>query len=164
MLSISKAAYLALPLSFPCVLAIDPIECVNGIRTAVAEFQFFNTTPGDYWGTLCTNDLSLHSMWAAAKVYCTLEEIAAGERELAAYCIEDGGYQLTPYATILPDLTDDYISHMEIVSYTDINATKIWNNSVLVSKDFEHMAVMTTVSRDCIHDYTHSLKFYAVDI
>ncbi|RFU31402.1 hypothetical protein B7463_g4916, partial [Scytalidium lignicola] len=122
---------------------MDIIECLDGIRTAVSEFQFFNETPGDYWGSLCTNDLSVHSMWAAAKVYCTSNEISGGEKLLGEYCVEYG-FELTPYSTILPDLTDEYINSMEVVSFSDINETKIWNNSILLSKDFQHMAVMTT--------------------
>lgn len=127
-------------------LGSDPaVECVNGIRTDIAEFTFTGGSPEDYWGNLCTNDLSVHSMWAATKVYCSEHEIEAGTKFFAGYCTEYGGVELIPYSKILPELTDEYIASLPIVGYSDINETKIWDHAVLISKDFYKAGMKTTV-------------------
>jgi ferric-chelate reductase len=124
------------------------IECVNGIRTDLAEFTFAGGSPADYWGNLCTNNLSVHSMWAAAKVYCSEHEIVAGSKMLSDYCTEYGLVELIPYSKVLPSLTDEYIASLPVVEYSDINATKIWDHAVLLSKAFYTAGMKTTVGVD----------------
>ncbi|EXJ78504.1 hypothetical protein A1O1_08905 [Capronia coronata CBS 617.96] len=121
------------------------IECVNGIRTDIAEFTFAGSQADDYWGNLCSNNISVHSIWAATKLYCTGREIEAGSKMLTDYCMEYGATKLAPYAEIFPVLTDDYIASLPVVEYFDINGTKIWDYPVLLSRDF-YIAGMRTTS------------------
>jgi hypothetical protein len=125
------------------------IECLNGIRTAVSEFAFVDNENGTYWTGICNDTLGVYSLWAAAKIYCTPEEIIAGSNMLGEYCEEYGGVPLTPYATLLPNLTDAYINSLQVVDYADIDESIVWNNSVLLSKDLFTSARRTTVS--CHH-------------
>ncbi|KIV87606.1 hypothetical protein PV11_03140 [Exophiala sideris] len=120
------------------------LDCVNGIRTDLPKFNFAGGTPGDDWGNVCTNNLSVHSMWAAAKVYCTQEQIVAGAKMLEVFCEEFGRVKLVPYQKVLPHLTQDYVSSLPIVGFDDINDTKTWDHPVLISKDFFHAGVRTT--------------------
>ncbi|EXJ84251.1 hypothetical protein A1O3_04918 [Capronia epimyces CBS 606.96] len=126
-------------------LCYDPaIECINGIRTDIAEFTFAGGEASGYWVNLCSNNLSVHSMWAATKLYCTQHEIEAGSKMLGEYCLEYALVELTPYSEVLPSLTDAYIASLPVVEYSDIDATKIWNQSVLLSKDFYTAGRRTT--------------------
>ncbi len=124
----------------------DPIECLNGIRTAVSEFIFVDNLEADYWVNICNDTLGVHSVWAAAKLYCTLDEIVAGSGLLGPYCEEYGFVELTPYETVLPDLTDEYINSLQVVNFEDIDETAVWNNSVLISKVLFDASRRTTVS------------------
>ncbi|KAL2402655.1 Ferric/cupric reductase transmembrane component B [Exophiala dermatitidis] len=120
------------------------IECINGIRTAIAEFTFTGGSPLSYWENICQNKLAVESEWAAAKVYCNEKQIKAGSKHLADYCMEYGMVELIPYSEIEPMLTDDFIASLEVVGYNDINATKIWDHPVLLSKDFYTAGYETT--------------------
>ncbi|KAI1611070.1 ferric-chelate reductase [Exophiala viscosa] len=119
-------------------------DCVNGIRTDLSKFNFAGGTPGDDWGNVCTNNLSVHSMWAAARLYCAPKEIAVGAKLLGVFCQQFGQVKLLPYQEVLPHLTEDYVSSLPIVGFNDINETKIWDHPVLISKDFFDAGVRTT--------------------
>ncbi|TVY39053.1 hypothetical protein LOCC1_G005612 [Lachnellula occidentalis] len=86
--------------------------------------------------SLCQNNLSLFSMWAAAKVYCiTEEQISAGEEWVQDYCTAVGYDLLVPYATLLPNLTDNAIAALPVVEFADtLDTTHVWNTSVLISE------------------------------
>ena len=133
--------------SFQHVLCYEG-ACLDGISTAITEFVFRGGTPDDYYGNLCTNKLSVHSMWAAAKLYCRPREITAGEKLIGGWCTEYGSVTLVPYSKVLPDLTDDYISSLQVVNYRDINETKTWNKPVLLSQGLAFAGEKTTV-REC---------------
>lgn len=120
--------------------------CVDGITTDITEFTFAGGEELDYYTNLCTNNLTVHSVWAAAKVYCTPKQITAGEKLLSGYCEEYGLVKLVPYAEVLPLLTNEFISSLPIVEYSDVDATKILNHSVLISRDFYKAGMHTTVS------------------
>lgn len=110
------------------------IYCLDGIRTSLGGLVFEGTDPEDYWVNICTNNLSVTSMWAAAKVYCTDHEVAEGEEMLAGYCTEYGLVTLTPYNDVLPILTNQFIKSLPIVEFEDVNSPVIWNHSVLLSE------------------------------
>lgn len=127
-------AFLFLYFFLSFTVAIDwDTECVNGIYSTISEFVFFGGTPDDYYENVCTNKLGVRSIWAAAKRYCTAKEIKAGENMLGGYCTEYGSVTLVPYSDVLPILTDKFIDGLQVVEFTDINETKVWNNSVLLS-------------------------------
>lgn len=84
-------------------------------------------------------------MWAAAKLYCTQHEINTGEKMLGGYCEEYGLVTLVPYSEILPILTDEFIAGLPVVEFDDINETKIWDHSVLLSEAFYTAGMRTTV-------------------
>ncbi|TVY24474.1 Ferric/cupric reductase transmembrane component [Lachnellula hyalina] len=119
---------------FSSFTAAVPSDCLNGIEEALSTFVFAEAvTP---FQSLCQNNLSLFSMWAAAKVYCiTEEQISAGEEWAQVYCTEVGYDLLVPYATILPNLTDDAIAALPVVDFVDrLDTTHVWNTSVLISE------------------------------
>jgi len=122
------------PLLWKVTLANDPnVYCLDGIRTALAGIVFDGTDPEDYWANICTNNLSVTSMWAATKVYCSNREITAGEEMLGGYCTEYGSVTLVPYSDVLPKLTQNFIKSMPIVEFKDVDSPVIWNSSVLIS-------------------------------
>lgn len=50
-----------------------PSDCVEGIRTALAEVTFNSSDPEDFWGNLCVNDMIVKTLWISAKLYvCVL--------------------------------------------------------------------------------------------
>ncbi len=122
-------------------------ECINGIRTAVSEFTFFTPDASGYWPNFCNNTYGVRSLWASVKLYCSPEEIVAGTGLIGPYCLEYGMVELTPYETILPELTDEYMANLQVVNWADINETKIWNNSVVLSPQFYKEAWQTTVGQ-----------------
>lgn len=121
------------------------IQCLNGIRTALDMFTFGGGDTSDYYVNACTGEFYVNSMWAAAKLYCTEKEIDAGSELFAGYCIEYGMVELLPYSEVLPTLTDKYLASLPVVGYDDIDATKIWNTSVLISESFYIDGYRTTV-------------------
>jgi hypothetical protein len=126
------------------------INCLDGIRTAIAGITFAGTDPEDYWGNICTNNLSVTSMWASTKVYCTDRERVAGEEMLSGYCAEYGFVTLTPYDDILPILTDQYINTSPLVEFDDVGAAVIWNHSVLLSKELFTASKRTVVCQPAV--------------
>ncbi|TVY91322.1 putative ferric reductase transmembrane component [Lachnellula willkommii] len=135
-----------------------PSDCLNGIEEAISKFVFAEEVGPPHQGlcqneeaiskfvfageveppyqSLCQNNLSLFSMWAAAKVYCiTEEQISAGEQWLRGYCTGAGFDLLVPYATLLPNLTDDAIAALPVVDFADtLDTTHVRNTSVLISE------------------------------
>lgn len=122
-------------------------ECMNGIYEGISEFIFSWSTPDDYYGNICTNKLGVRSLWAAAKRYCTSKEIEAGEKMLGGYCTKYGSVTLVPYSDVLPILTDKFINGLQVVEFPDINETKVWNDSVLLSPTLYQISRQTQVSR-----------------
>ncbi|KIV87953.1 hypothetical protein PV10_09231 [Exophiala mesophila] len=110
-------------------------DCVDGVRTVIADFVFTGGEDGDYWGNLCANNLSTLSMWSAAKKYCTPDEISAGNQLLGGYCTEYGGVELIPYSDVSPLLTDSFFANLPIVDYSDINESVVWDHAILMSRD-----------------------------
>lgn len=121
------------------------VQCINGIQTALGSFVFAGSELLDYYTNMCTHELTVTSMWAAAKVYCTPKEIAAGSEVQAGYCTEYGMVELTPYSEVLPILTDDYIASLQVVTYDDIDPLAVWNDTVLLSEDLYKLGYRTTV-------------------
>ncbi|KAE8441763.1 hypothetical protein EG329_004321 [Mollisiaceae sp. DMI_Dod_QoI] len=108
-------------------------ECIDSIVSVVSDFTFAGADL-DYYVTACTYNLSVYSMWSAAKLYCTPTEIEAGSALYSGYCVEYGAVELVPYSEIEPKLTDAYIESLQVVNFDDIDETAIWNNSILISK------------------------------
>lgn len=142
----ATSALLITPLLWRWVMAESAdTNCINGIRTALAEIVFDGTDPKDYWGNICTNNLSVTSMWATAMVYCTERERIAGEDMLSEYCTEYGSVTLTPYDDVLPLLTDEFIKALPQVNFKDVDAPAIWNNSVILSEKLFTASTHTVV-------------------
>ncbi|KIW68679.1 hypothetical protein PV04_04606 [Phialophora macrospora] len=119
--------------------------CLNGIRTALAKLNLNVTGPIDYYTKLCTNELFVNSMWAAAKVYCTTEQIVAGSELFAGYCTEYGGVELVPYSKVLPVLTNNYIGSLPVAEYSDVENYTVFNTPVLLSRSLYKAAKDTYV-------------------
>ncbi|KAK6379383.1 hypothetical protein LTS17_006301 [Exophiala oligosperma] len=129
-----RVSALLLALSGLSLVWGKPSDCVEGLRTALAEVKFNVSDAEDYWGNLCVKDMIVRSMWIAAKLYCTPVEIIAGSKAFGDECVEYGSVELTPYSKMLPDLTEDYINSLPLVEYSDIEAGTVWNTSIQLSK------------------------------
>lgn len=122
------------------ILALDTsIECINGIQTVVSRLQFTKEK------SICSGDHHVHTLWAAAKLYCSPEEIDAGSAMLAEECLRDGS-QLVPYTQILTRLSDGYIRSLPVVDFTGLGSKKVWSTPVLISRELCEIARRTTVS------------------
>ncbi|KEF58794.1 uncharacterized protein A1O9_03637 [Exophiala aquamarina CBS 119918] len=133
------------------------VYCIDGIRTSLAGIVFDGTIPGDYWTNICTNNLSVTSMWAAANVYCSDHEITAGEEMLGGYCKEYGLVTLIPYNDILPTLTKKFINSLPIVEFEDTDSPVIWNSSILMSAQLFTASKRTVVRWHTAHRERHKL-------
>lgn len=120
-------------------------ECIEGIIGAVTAFTFAGA-PDDYYVSVCTYNLSINSVWAAAKEYCTPIEIESGSLENKQYCEQYGGVEMVSYAEVAPLLTDSYINALQVVNFEDIDSMKIWNNSIMVSRSLYQSSRRTIVS------------------
>ncbi|KAJ5156900.1 uncharacterized protein N7482_008000 [Penicillium canariense] len=120
------------------------IECINGIQTAVATFKFTGEKGGAF---TCVGNHHVYSLWAAAKVYCTEDEIEAGSMYLAHICLPRKT-PLVPYSTVDPHLTPDYIQSLPVVTFKDVEKKRNWNTSVLLSQELYEIAVRSTTAMD----------------
>jgi len=121
--------------------------CVASIQEVLEKFVFVDTVPGASYINYCTTNLSVTSLWAAAKLYCTDAEIAAGYELWNGYCIEYGEVILTPYEDVLPVLSDAFIATLPVVEFKDIAIANVWNTSILPSNTFFNISSRTIVSQ-----------------
>lgn len=120
--------------------------CLEGIVTAVSEFLFVGQQPEDYYGNICRSNLSVVSFWANAKVYCTNEEIISGQEALESECVEYGHMHAVPYSAVAAMLTNDFVASLPVVTYSDIDPTKVWNTSIMLDPTYERSGLRTVVS------------------
>lgn len=139
-------------LTLTCLAASLPSStwCLEGIITAVQEFTFAGQNPADYYGNLCRSNLSTVSFWANAKVYCTASEIVAGQEALQSDCVEYGHTNAVTYNDVASMLTDDFISSLPVVTYSEIDPTKAWNTPIMLDRTLEAVGVRTIVSITCL--------------
>lgn len=121
--------------------------CVDAIRLYVATFIFEGSPPAAYWARICSNNHGVLSVWAAAKRYCTQDEIDAGNRFLSGICLAYGPFTLVSYQESLPLLTDEFIAALPVVDLLDVEAKNVWNTSVLISPSFYESGRKTAVCR-----------------
>lgn len=137
---------LLLALTGLCLGEVDKwVACVQGISSAIGYVVFAGADPTDYYGTMCTNNLTVVTLWASAKLYCSPKEIEEGSKLLGGYCTEYGSVELTPYSQVAPILTDKFISSLPRAYYSDIAAGTIFNTSVVISRPFYKSARDTYV-------------------
>ncbi|KAH0842692.1 hypothetical protein FOPE_07590 [Fonsecaea pedrosoi] len=108
-----------------------------GVETAVDYLTFNLTNPTDYYGNLCTNKVYTISMYAAAKLYCSIREIQAGYDYFNQECQEYGeGLTLVPYSDIEPLLTDEYMKSLTVADYNDYEKGTVFNEPVLITRSY----------------------------
>jgi hypothetical protein len=125
--------------------------CFQGIETAVNYLTFNVTDPTDYYGNLCTNKVYTISMYAAAKLYCSIREIQAGYDYFNQECQEYGGLTLVPYSQIEPLLTDEYMKSLTVADYNDYKKGTVFNKPVLIARSYWKTARDTWVTRSVRH-------------
>jgi hypothetical protein len=118
--------------------------CGDGIQTALGSFAFNGTEADDYWGNLCTNELGVLSMAASIKSYCLSTEITPGWQIIGEYCTEND-LELPAWTDVLAQLTDGFLRSLQVVEFTDIDASKTWNASVLLSESLYKASYRTSV-------------------
>jgi hypothetical protein len=84
-------------------------------------------------------------MYAAGKLYCTPEQITAGEAAIETTCITYGSIHLVPYDTVLPILIPSFTESLPVVNFDDIATGAVWNNSILISQSLFETGVETEV-------------------
>ena len=129
----------------------NPVDCLEGIIVATGQF-IFNATD-TYYNNLCHGELFLTSVYAAAKTYCTPEEIVAGSASVGKTCREDGFTVLSAYEEFAPKLTDSFIASLPVVNYEDIAFSPSRNTSVLVSESLYKAGSDTFVCPNSIPSY-----------
>lgn len=126
-------------------VCIDPDQyCGDGVQTAVSSFTFNGTEPDDFWGNVCTNELGMHSMGAGIKTYCSSSEVVPSWQLLEYYCTENG-LSLPSWDDMTTVLTDELVQSFQVVEFEDIDETKIWNHSILLSRTLYKASYRTTV-------------------
>ncbi len=135
----------------PLALAKNPWDCVSGINEALSSFTFGSdsATLDDYYVTVCQNRYLIASQWAAAKLYCTPEEIVVGQQYLNDdTCLKYGGIELVGYDEVKGNLTDEFIKNLTVVGFEDIklDAGTVFNRSILVEEELVNIAIRTVVS------------------
>lgn len=120
--------------------------CLSGIQASL-DTVAFATDSVDEFTNHCLNRLRVTSLFAAAKLYCTDNEILAG---YAFYneenCKGRPGMTLMPYREISSNLTEPYIRRLKVVNYQDVASTTIFEGPVLISKRFFVQGYTTIVS------------------
>lgn len=125
--------------------AIAPHQyCGDAVQSVVSSFTFNGTGPDEYTANYCSNQLGVLSMAAGVKTYCSTDEVQPGWDLLTGYCTSDG-LDLTPWADILPSLTNDFISSLPVVEFADIAEAVVQNSSILISRDLWRTSYRTTV-------------------
>lgn len=132
---------------YPIIAA--PSDCLYGILTALSEFTF-NTSTADYYYNTCQDETFLESMYAAAKLYCSPDQINAGQAAINTTCTSYGLIHLVPYETVLPNLTDTFIASLPVVNFEDIGTVADWNSSILISPSLFRTGVDTEVWILCL--------------
>lgn len=135
-----------LGLSGVCFTSAAETDCIDGIETAVSYLTFNGSAELSYYVNMCSNDLVVISLWAAAKVYCTPQEILAGYDEYNPICQEYGSVALTPYAEVEPKLTDDYLKSLPVAEFSDVQDFTLFDTPVMISSDLYKAARDTSVS------------------
>jgi hypothetical protein len=115
----------------------SPISCLSAIQTAVSKFKF------PHEESACTGNHSVHSLWAAAKTYCSPEEIKAGSGYLLGHC---HGGELVPYSQIEPQLTQEYVQSLPVVGFENMEGKQVWHTPVLLSPELYTIALQSQVS------------------
>jgi hypothetical protein len=118
--------------------------CGDGVQTALGSFNFNGSTPDDYWGNLCINELGVISLAANIKTYCSAADLAPGWAIVQEYCTETSS-PLPEWPDVATRLTESLMSSLQVVEFDDIDPTKTWNTSVLLSEDLYTTSYRTSV-------------------
>lgn len=118
--------------------------CLSGIQASL-DTVAFTTDSADT--NQCLGRLRITSLFAAAKLYCTDDEILAGH----AFYNEENckglpGVTLMPYPDIASNLTESYIRRLKVINYQDVAGTTILEDPVLISEHFFIQGYTTIVS------------------
>ena len=126
--------------------AANPVDCLQGIVAATGQF-IFNATDS-YYNNYCHGELFLTSVYAAAKTFCTPEEIRAGSASVGKTCTDYGFTTLSPYEEFESRLTASFIAELPVVNFEDVALNPMRNTSIIISESFYKTGVDTFV---CIH-------------
>lgn len=126
--------------------AANPVDCLQGIVAATGQF-IFNATDS-YYNNYCHGELFLTSVYAAAKTFCTPEEIRAGSASVGKTCTDYGFTTLSPFEEFEPRLTASFIAELPIVNFEDVALSPMRNTSIIISESFYKTGVDTFV---CIY-------------
>lgn len=125
---------------------------MDGVRAALQQFALGDSALLTYYENMCQYNLTVISLWATGKTYCTPKEIEVGGKFFGEQCLEYGGVELVPYSEILPLLTDEYIASLPLLGLEDIDPTEIWTTPILLTKHLWSLAVRSSVSLQ--HDWS----------
>lgn len=137
--------FLALGLLSSVVMG-QQFGCMSGIRQALSPFYFAGGQVFDYYQNLCTNELRVTSIYAAAKVYCTEQEIEVGALTLQDNCLLWGGVEAIPYSEIEPKLTEEYIASLPTLTYEDREVEILLSEVYLIDEEYYRIALRAAVS------------------
>lgn len=120
-------------------------DCMQGIRTALQNFYFSGGNVFNFWENLCMNELRIASIYAAAEVYYTPEEIAVGSALLDQTCLFRGRVSVIPYSEIKPNLTDEYVTSLPKLTYQDVDVKLVLTEAYLMDQELFELGFKTEV-------------------
>lgn len=123
----------------------ESARCIISIAEALSRLRFIGPSNSTFIIDACTNKLRTYSLYAAAKLYCSLSEIEDGSRVLDGEC-EKEGLERTPYNDIEPELSEEFIAGLRVVEFGEVNKEIRLSEPVLISHDYFWRAFRTNVS------------------
>lgn len=112
--------------------------CFDTVYESYGYMIFAGDDAESYYYSACQYPPKVLSIYAAAKVYCTPDEINAGIEFLGHYCEEYGpDLELLPLDSFAANLSDAAIKKMPVVNYDEaLAATEPYAKPVIISQSF----------------------------
>ncbi len=132
-------------LLYKCCAINSPGHCGDACKSVVSGLTFTGISPlSDYYGSLCTNTLSVQSTFLCMKHYCTESEIDATLEDLGCSCEQYGAVSLLPWS-IISNISDAKYLEYPHIGADDLASTTTYTTPVFVEKPVHTLALRTIV-------------------
>jgi hypothetical protein len=142
--------------------------CVFAVSDILGRLRFEG--PGDpenkYIG-LCQNRLSVASLYASSKRYCTVLEVEAGIHHLASQCQQRGPGAMVTESDVSEYLTNDVLRNTTVIAQAEIADGETLASPIILSKEWHELSRKTQVCSTCgqpgasLHQTTFLMCFLA---
>ena len=97
----------------------DSQKCPEACLEIVAQMVWANVSAPDedtlYWNTICVHNISVLSIYASTKTYCSSSDFQDGWGQLSEWCDEYASGPLLPASDFAVNLTDEAIQALPVV-------------------------------------------------